>query len=100
MLNQCFRRGRHPSRPTVLGVRLSLSLSICRDLSFFLERETCLGGTDEIGILLPNSQRQHLTLHAPKDVLPLRMWGRRLMRFIPPLLLFTAAFVYVRARER
>ena len=27
----------------------------------------------EIGILLPNNQRQHRTSHAPKDVLPLRI---------------------------
>ena len=27
-------------------------------------------GTREIGILLPNNQRQHRTLHIQKDVLP------------------------------
>jgi len=27
----------------------------------------------EIGILLPNNQRQHRTLHIQKDVLPLRI---------------------------
>jgi len=27
----------------------------------------------EIGMLLPNNQRQHRTSHAPKDVLPLRV---------------------------
>jgi len=28
----------------------------------------------ETGILLPDNQRQHRTSHAPKDVLPLRMY--------------------------
>ena len=29
----------------------------------------------ETGILLPNNQRQHRTSHAPKDVLPLRIFA-------------------------
>ena len=29
----------------------------------------------ETDILLPNNQRQHRTSHAPKDVLPLRIWA-------------------------
>ena len=28
----------------------------------------------DTGVLLPNNQRQHRTWHAPKDVLPLRIW--------------------------
>ena len=34
----------------------------------------------ETGILLPNNQRQHRTSHAPKDVLPLRIWACTLSR--------------------
>jgi len=29
----------------------------------------------EIGILLPNNQRQHRTLHIQKDVLPYVLWN-------------------------
>ena len=34
----------------------------------------CFPSERETGMLLPNKQRQRRTSHAPKDVLPLRIW--------------------------
>jgi hypothetical protein len=44
-------------------------------------------GAGEIGILLPNNQRQHRTSHAPKDLLPLRICANYCSQLSPLILL-------------
>jgi len=73
------------SLPLSLSLSLSLSLACALALALSLHAASCtprrsLAPEDparEIGVLMPNNQRQHRTLHIQKDVLPNALYPAR-----------------------
>jgi hypothetical protein len=66
----------HPTPHTLHSAHCTLSpeMAAARDRPGIASSSACEAGLREIGILLPNNQRQHRSLHIQKDVLPYALW--------------------------